>query len=101
MKSFDYAMLSLDLNEPETETQKEPVMNELIQITAQPINGQTVQTVNARDLHTFLGMSRDFNQWMREQIDRARMKEGRDYVSYEDVYGELVFMRSKVQKKMA
>lgn len=49
------------------------------------IGGELVQTVSARDLHTFLGLSRDFNQWMREQIQRVRLKEGRDFQSYEDV----------------
>lgn len=60
-------------------------MNELIRITARELAGGAVQTVNARELHEFLGLSRDFNQWMREQIERARLVEGRDYLSYEDV----------------
>ena len=49
------------------------------------IGGASVQTVNARDLHAFLGLARDFNQWMREQIERVRLTEGRDFQSYEDV----------------
>lgn len=49
------------------------------------IGGGSVQTVNGRDLHAFLGLSRDFNQWMREQIERARLVDGRDFQSYEDV----------------
>jgi phage anti-repressor protein/phage antirepressor YoqD-like protein len=60
-------------------------MNAIIAITSRPVNGQEIPTVNARELHGFLGLSRDFNQWMREQIERARLKEGRDYLSYEDV----------------
>jgi hypothetical protein len=44
-----------------------------------------MQTVSARDLHAFLGLARDFNQWMREQIERVRLAEGRDFQSYEDV----------------
>lgn len=54
-------------------------------LIARQIGDRTVQTVNGRELHAFLGLARDFNQWMREQIDRARLLAGRDYVSYEDV----------------
>lgn len=60
-------------------------MNEPIAIARTALGGETVPTVNARDLHKFLGLSRDFNQWMREQIERARLVEGRDFQSYEDV----------------
>jgi len=49
------------------------------------IGDDLVQTANARDLHRFLNLTRDFNQWMREQIERARLIEGRDFQSYEDV----------------
>lgn len=60
-------------------------MNQIISIRKNIISGQEVQTVNARELHAGLGLSRDFNQWMREQIERVRLMEGRDWVSYEDV----------------
>lgn len=53
--------------------------------SGEPFSGATIQTVNARELHAFLGVSRDFNQWMREQIERARLVEGRDYLTYEEV----------------
>jgi anti-repressor protein len=60
-------------------------VNELIAVVGRAIGAEQVQTVNARDLHAFLGLSRDFNQWLREQIERARLVAGRDYLSYEDV----------------
>lgn len=60
-------------------------MNPMIQIQPRTLGGEAIQTVNARDLHGFLGLARDFNQWMREQIERARLVDGRDFQSYEDV----------------
>ncbi|WP_188130769.1 antA/AntB antirepressor family protein [Paraburkholderia panacisoli] len=60
-------------------------MSNLISISSSNIGGQTVQSADARELYAFLGISRDFNQWMRDQIKRARLVEGRDYLSYEQV----------------
>ncbi|MGF7156912.1 phage anti-repressor protein [Bartonella heixiaziensis] len=36
-------------------------MNTLIKIREQVLDQETVQTVNARDLHTFLEIKRDFS----------------------------------------
>lgn len=55
-------------------------MNELIHITQQAIGADAVQTVNARELHQFLGVARDFSNWIKDQLDRARLKENRDFV---------------------
>jgi anti-repressor protein len=60
-------------------------MNEIIPVTDRQIGTDTVRAVNARDLHAFLEIARDFNQWTREQISRAMLVEGRDYLTYEDV----------------
>ncbi|EJF86921.1 hypothetical protein MCY_00571 [Bartonella rattimassiliensis 15908] len=35
-------------------------MNNPIEITEQVIDGDAIQTVNARDLHTFLGVGKKF-----------------------------------------
>lgn len=45
-----------------------------------PIGTDTVQTVRGRDVHAFLDVRKDFSDWMKAQIERARLKEGRDYV---------------------
>ena len=58
-------------------------MQDLIKITTSTFGEDAVQTVNARDLHAFLGVKRDFNRWMKDQIRRARLVEGRDYLSYQ------------------
>lgn len=57
----------------------------LIAVTERQIGGETVQSADGRELHAFLGIAKDFNQWMREQIARARLVEGRDYLTYEVV----------------
>ena len=38
-------------------------MNDLINISITRIGGETIQTVNARDLHAFLEVGRDFSNW--------------------------------------
>lgn len=60
-------------------------MNELITISSRRIGEQLQQTVNARHLHALLGVKRDFNRWMKDQIRRARLVEGRDYLTYQEV----------------
>jgi len=56
-------------------------MNALIQLDSTTIDGSAVQTVNARDLHSFLGVNSKFADWMKNQIERARLVENRDYVT--------------------
>lgn len=58
-------------------------MNELIKIESHALAGATVQTVNARYLHHFLEVAKDFSNWIKAQIDRARLVEGRDFVTAE------------------
>lgn len=56
-------------------------MNELVKIQSEQINGELVQTVNARDLHEFLGVGKDFSNWIKAQIKRARLVQDRDFVT--------------------
>lgn len=55
-------------------------MNELIKISDHAIDGGQTRTVNARDLHAFLEVGRDFSNWIKAQIERARLLEGRDFL---------------------
>ena len=55
-------------------------MKELIKIENQKIGDGFVQTVNARDLHEFLDVKKDFSTWIKKQIERARLIEGRDFI---------------------
>lgn len=54
-------------------------MQELISIEARCIAGETIQTVNARDLHEFLGSRQDFSTWVRNRIEKYGFVEGKDF----------------------
>lgn len=55
-------------------------MKELIEIGTTKIGDGTVNTVNARDLQKFLGIDKDFSDWIKAQIKRARLVENTDYI---------------------
>lgn len=55
-------------------------MATLIPITNREINGEVFQTVNARDLHAFLEVGRDFSNWIKVQVRRAGLVEGEDFI---------------------
>ena len=44
---------------------EEDKMNELIKIERQEVAGQSIQTVNARDLHEFLGSKQQYADWVK------------------------------------
>lgn len=54
---------------------------ELVKIERNQIAGKTVQTANARELHTFLAVKKDFSDWIKAQIKRAMLKDGADYIT--------------------
>ena len=61
--------------------QKERVVEDLIQITKQNIDGVEVNSVYARDLHTALAIKRDFNAWMSDTKEILETyEEGVDYI---------------------
>lgn len=55
-------------------------MNELIQVAERQIGDGTIQTVNARDLHAFLGVGKDFSTWMNDRIQQYGFVENQDFV---------------------
>ncbi|WP_375607544.1 MULTISPECIES: antA/AntB antirepressor family protein [unclassified Bartonella] len=60
-------------------------MNNPIAITNNTVNGEDVQTVNARDLHAFLEAKRDFSNWIKDRISRYNFIEGQDFVKTQDL----------------
>jgi len=54
--------------------------NELIPIGYQEINGETVQTVNARDLHAFLGIGKVFGAWIQDRIKHYKFVNNQDFI---------------------
>ena len=55
-------------------------MNELIKIESKEIGNELVQTVNARDLHTFLEVGKDFSTWIKNRLDTLGSIENEDYL---------------------
>lgn len=52
----------------------------LIAVTTAQIGGLTQHACDARELHAFLGVRRDFSHWIKERIDRYEFVEGEDFV---------------------
>jgi anti-repressor protein len=57
-------------------------MNELIAITSRPVNGQEIQTVNARELHAFLEVQTPFKDWIARRIEEYGFQEGKDFCAF-------------------
>jgi anti-repressor protein len=58
-------------------------MNELIQVADRQIGDSTVQTVNARDLHAFLEVGKDFSTWIKGRIEQYGFIEHHDFVTFD------------------
>lgn len=55
-------------------------MNSLIPIETNKIGGDSVQSVNARDLHAFLGVGRKWSSWIQGRIDEFGFSEDVDFI---------------------
>ena len=62
-------------------------MNELIKRHLQTMNGNTVVTVSARELHTFLEVQTHFNDWISTRISEYDFIENKDFVSFTEKNG--------------
>lgn len=63
-------------------------MNNLITLQAQSIGGNTIETVSARELHSFLEVGRDFSNWIKARISKYGFVENTDYITLAQI-GEL------------
>lgn len=57
-------------------------MNVNIPIAQREIVGELVQTFDGRNLHADLGVGKDYTNWVKAQIKRARLVENKDYVVF-------------------
>ena len=57
-------------------------MNQLIPLQSQTINGNAVETVSARELHGFLGVSSKFADWIKNRISEYDFVESQDFISF-------------------
>lgn len=53
--------------------------HDLVPVFTGTIAGQPTQLCNARDLHGFLAVGRDFSTWVKSRISEYRFVEGEDY----------------------
>ncbi len=57
-------------------------MSQLIPYLQRSIGSKTIETVDARDLHAFLEISKDYTSWVKAQIRRAQLIENEDFVLF-------------------
>ena len=57
-------------------------MKELFNLKPVEIAGHQIRAVDARELHAFLEVGRDFSTWIKDRIGWAGFVEGRDYVVF-------------------
>lgn len=57
-------------------------MTALIQVSNRRMEGSEIQTVNARDLHEFLEVGRDFSNWIKDRIEQFGFEENQDFVVF-------------------
>lgn len=55
-------------------------MKELIKIVEKKIGKELTQTINARELHEFLGSGKDFTNWIKARIKKYCFLEGEDFI---------------------
>ncbi|PAV01660.1 hypothetical protein CBG25_15375 [Arsenophonus sp. ENCA] len=71
-------------------------MQNLINIETKNINGELIQTVNARALHAFLEITTRFNDWINRRIAEYSFEENIDYIIVENLsYSNLSSAKSR------
>ena len=56
-------------------------MNQLIKIETKTIGNEEINSVNARELHEFLEVGKDFSTWIKSRIEQYDFSENDDYIS--------------------
>ena len=57
-------------------------MNELIKVESRSIGGESIQTINARELHQFLNIATRFNDWIGSRIEQYGFIPNQDFVTF-------------------
>ena len=57
-------------------------INTLVPVAQETIGNATVNTVDGRKLHSYLEVQKDYTNWMKAQIRRAKLIENTDFVIY-------------------
>jgi anti-repressor protein len=53
----------------------------LVPVSEGEIGGTSVRTVNARDLHAWLGVKSEFRNWIKNRITQFSFEQGVDFAS--------------------
>lgn len=61
------------------------IVEQLPSVMSGQIGEGSIQTVNARELHAFLEVGKDFSTWMKDRIAQYDFVENMDYVKTEDL----------------
>lgn len=56
-------------------------MNELIKLTDNDVGGEQIRTVNARDLHDFLGVKSKYQDWFKNRVKDFGFVENQDFIT--------------------
>ena len=62
-------------------------MTQLIPLHSQTIDGNAVETVSARELHSFLESRQDFSTWIKNRISEYDFVEHQDFTTAPQKYG--------------
>ena len=57
-------------------------MNELIKVSNKQFNDESIPTVDARELHNFLQVGKDFSTWIKSRIDQYEFVENSDFLVF-------------------
>jgi phage anti-repressor protein len=61
------------------------VQNQLIPVASSTIGSETIPTVNARNLHAFLEIGKDFSTWIKDRIESFGFVENRDFIVFPEI----------------
>ena len=64
-------------------------MNDLIQIQSHLIGNELTDTVNARELHSFLEVGKDFSTWIKNRLETLGSIENEDYLVIQEVFPKM------------
>ena len=71
-------------NDLSDKTKGDLKMSELIKIENKEISGEKINTVDARELHEFLGSKRQFSNWIKHRTKQYDFKQHVDFISIND-----------------
>ncbi|WP_140919731.1 antA/AntB antirepressor family protein [Limnobaculum xujianqingii] len=66
-----------------TQNQALGLLTELVPVSLNNINGREIQTTSAKKLHAYLGVGRDFSNWIKGRIEEYSFIYEQDYINFD------------------